>query len=323
MFHVRGRIRFDGLCTASAARWPSLLTDPLSTNPENSETNMAEITPEMVRRLRERTGAGLMECKRALEGAKGDEEVAIDNLRKSGLKSAEKKGSREMGEGRVQAWIAPKARVGAIVALTCETDFVANTDDYNGLLSEIVQNVAEKNPASVEALLEFSDSRTKATIGESIKLFIGKLGENTQVARLQRYENMKGRVGTYVHHDKKKAALVSVTTEAEEAVAATFLKELSMHIVSKVPAPLALSRDEIPAAEVERERAIYMEEVVGKPAEMQEKIVKGKLDKFFADVILTEQKWVFDDTKTVAKVVEERLGKGSKIEGFTHLRIGR
>jgi elongation factor Ts len=284
---------------------------------------MTQINPDMVRRLRERTGAGLMECKRALEGAAGDEEVAIDNLRKSGLKSAEKKSSREMGEGRVATWIAPKSRVGAIVALTCETDFVANTDDFNALLGEIVQRVAEDSPKDVEALLTLKDSRNGQPVGESIKLFIGKLGENTQVARIQRYENKSGRVGTYVHHDKKKAALVSVTTAADEEPAKQFLKELCQHIVSKVPAPLAVKREEIPASEIERERAIYLEEVKGKPADMQEKITKGKLDKFFADVILPEQKWVFDDTKTVQKVLEERLGKDSKIDGFTNIRIGR
>lgn len=264
-----------------------------------------------------------MECKRALEAARGDEEVAIDNLRKAGLKTAEKKSSREMSEGRVLAWIAPKSRVGAIAALTCETDFVANTDDFNGLLSEIVRRVADDNPPSIDALLVAKDSRNGQPIGESIKLFIGKLGENSQVARIQRCENMKGRIGSYVHHDKKKAALVSVTTGAEEETAAVFLKELCMHIVSKVPAPLALRREDIPASEVERERAIYLEEVKGKPADMVEKILKGKLDKFFADAILSEQKWVFDDTKTVQKVLEERLGKGSTIEAFTHLRIGR
>jgi len=284
---------------------------------------MPTITPDMVRRLRERTGAGLMECKKALAEAGGDEEGAIDFLRKQGLKTAEKKSSREMGEGRIATWIAPKSRIGALVALTCETDFVANTEDFNGLLDALVHVVADKNPANAEALLEMTHPKTGATLGEAIKLFVGKLGENSQVARLARYENMDGRVGTYVHHDKKKAALVSVTTKAEDDVAAPFLKELCMHVVSKVPAPLALLRDEIPASEVERERAIYLEEVKDKPANMQEKIVTGKLEKFYADVILPEQKWVFDDTKTVQKVVEERLGAGSKIVGFTHVRIGK
>lgn len=284
---------------------------------------MADIQPDMVRRLRERTGAGLMECKRALEQSKGDEEAAVDFLRKSGLKTAEKKAGREMGEGRVATWIAPKSRVGALVALTCETDFVANTDDFNGLLNEIVQRVAHDNPKDVDATLASKDSRTGQPISDSIKQFIGKLGENTQLARVVRYENMQGRVGTYVHHDKKKAALVSVTTQAEESVAQAFLKELCQHIVAKVPAPLALKREEIPASEIERERAIYLEEVKDKPAAMQEKIVQGKLEKFFADVILPEQKWVFDDTKTVGKVVQEKLGPGSTIAAFSNVRIGR
>ncbi len=282
-----------------------------------------QITSDMVRRLRERTGAGLMECKKALAEAGADEEAAIDWLRKNGLKTAEKKASREMGEGRIATWIAPKARIGSLVALTCETDFVANTEDFNQLLDTLVHTVADKNPATPEALLELKNDKTGVQLGESVKLFVGKLGENTKVGRIQRYENMQGRVGTYVHHDKKKAALVSVTTSAEEEKSAPFLKELSMHIVSKVPAPLAISRDEIPADEVERERAIYLDEVKDKPAEMQEKIVRGKLEKFFAEVVLPEQKWVFDDTKTVAKVVEERLGAGSKIVGFTHVRIGK
>lgn len=284
---------------------------------------MAEITPELVRNLRERTGAGLMECKRALEAAGGDPEVAIDNLRKAGLKTAEKKASREMGEGRVTTVIAPQSRSGAIVALTCETDFVANTEDFNALHAEIVQRVLRDNPANADALIALKDSRNGQTIGESIKLFVGKLGENTSVARFQRYENAKGRVGTYVHHDKKKAALVCVTTDADEEKASAFLKQVCQHIVSKVPAPLALRREDIPASEVERERAIYLEEVKDKPAPMQEKIVQGKLDKFFADVILPEQKWIFDDTKTVQKVLEETLGKGSKFDGFTNVRIGK
>jgi elongation factor Ts len=284
---------------------------------------MPEITPDMVRRLRERTGAGLMECKKALAEAGGDEESAIDWLRKNGLKTAEKKSSREMGEGRIQAWIAPKSRVGVLAALTCETDFVANTADFEALLGAVVQAVAEKDPKTVEALLELADPRGGAQLGESIQLFVGKLGENTRVARFQRYENMQGRVGCYVHHDKKKAALVSVETKAEESVAQPFLKELSMHVVSKVPAPVALSRDDVPAGEVERERAIFLEEVKDKPADMQEKIVKSKLSKFFSEVVLPEQKWVFDETKTVQKALEERLGAGSRIVAFTHVRIGK
>jgi elongation factor Ts len=280
-----------------------------------------EITAAMVRDLRERTGAGLMECKRALEASRGDLEGAVDHLRKSGLKTAEKKASREMGEGRVHAWIGPKARVGALVAMTCETDFVANTEDFTGLLKEICSQVAEKNPASTEALLDFKHSKTGAKLGESIQLFIGKLGENTQVARFQRFENMKGRVGCYVHHDGKKAALVSVTTEAPEETAQAALKDLCMHIV--FANPTASSRAEIPADRIERERAIYLEEVKGKPKEMQDKIVASKLDKFYSDNILSEQKWFKDESTTVQKVADATFGKGAKIEAFVRYQIGK
>lgn len=279
-----------------------------------------EITPAMVRDLRERTGAGLMECKRALEASRGDLEGAVDHLRKSGLKSAEKKASREMGQGRVQALVGPKARVGSLVAMTCETDFVANTDDFLGLLREVCLQVAEKNPKDAQALLALKHSRTGASLSESIQMFIGKLGENTHVARFQRLENMKGRVGSYVHHDGKKAALAAVTTEAAEDVALTALKDLCMHIVFANPG--ANSRSEIPTEKIERERAIYLEEVKERPTEMQDKIVASKLDKFYADTVLSEQKWFKDDTKNVQKVLDETLGKGARIEAFARFQIG-
>jgi len=280
-----------------------------------------DITSEMVRDLRERTGAGLMECKRALGAAQGDLEAAVDFLRKSGLKTAEKKAERETGEGRVRVHVGPKSRVGAMVALTCETDFVAATPDFDRLLSDLATHVAEKNPPSVEAVLEQPFRDGKASVSETLKLLIGKIGENMRVARLIRLENMNGRVGSYIHHDGKKGALVSVTTQAEEAVAAEALKELAMHIV--VFSPSAARRDQVPADLVERERAIYLEEVKSKPAEMVEKIISGKLEKFYADQVLPEQKWMKDDTKTVQKIVEEKLGPGSRIEAFARFQIGK
>ena len=278
------------------------------------------ITSEMVRDLRERTGAGLMECKRALEASKGDFEAAVDHLRKQGLKTAEKKADREMGEGRIQAWVGPKMRVGSLVAMTCETDFVARTADFGKLLYDVSELVAEKNPADPEALgrLPMKDGNS---VGDTLKLFVGKLGENVRVPRLARLENMKGRIGSYVHHDGKKAAIVSVTTEADEDQVGEALKEICQHIV--VFSPAAARRDQVAASAVERERAIYVEEVKSKPADMQEKIVSGKLEKFYADQVLPEQKWMKDDTKTVQKILDEKLGKGAKIEGFARFQIGK
>jgi elongation factor Ts len=280
------------------------------------------ITSEMVRDLRERTGAGLMECKRALEASQGNFEAAVDHLRKQGLKTADKKAERETGEGRLQAWIGPKMRVGSMVALTCETDFVARTSDFGKLLYDIAELVAEKNPANVDALAALP-LNGGSTVGDTIKLMVGKIGENIKVPKIVRLENMKGRIGSYVHHDGKKAAIVSVTTEADEDQVGEALKELCQHIV--VFNPAAARRDQVPPEAIEREKAVYLEldELKSKPPEIREKIVAGKLEKFLAEQVLPEQKWMKDDSKTVQKIVEEKLGKGSRIEAFARFQIGK
>jgi elongation factor Ts len=262
-----------------------------------------------------------MECKKALTEAKGNVEGAVDWLRKNGLKTADKKADREMGEGRVHAFVGPKARVGSLVAMTCETDFVAKTEDFQELLKGVGTFVAEHNPQDLNGLLATKWPRTGTSLQDTVKLLVGKIGENIQVARMARLENAQGRVGSYVHHNQKVGVLVSVTTEAPEDKAAEVLRELSMHIA--MYNPVASARSQVPAAEVEREKAIYLDEVKTKPKEMQDKIVAGKLEKFYADKVLPEQKWIKDDTKTVQKVLEETLGKGARIEGFARFQIGK
>jgi elongation factor Ts len=284
---------------------------------------MADITPKMVNDLRERSGAPLMECKRALMATDGDLDKAIDHLRKAGLNTAAKKAGNEMGEGRLTAWVGPKARVGAMVAITCQTDFVAKGEAFQALLEDAVHELAERNPKDVDALKALKHPKTGTSFEETVQLFVGKTGENTAIAKMQRFENMRGRVGCYVHHDGKKGALVSVTTEATEDVAAPVLKDLSMHIV--FASPSANSRAEIPAAEVERERAVLLElpDLKGKPAEIQEKILKGRMEKFFAERVLAEQPWFKDEKQTVQKVLDATLGKGAKIEAFARFQIGK
>jgi len=279
-----------------------------------------EITSKMVADLRERTGQGMMECKKALAATSGDLEAAVDWLRKQGMKSAEKKADREMGEGRVGAHVEPGARIGALVVMTCQTDFLAGNDEFGSLLAGLAPLAAKKGLAEVEAL-NAAKLPSGNSVEDSVKMLSGKTGENIKVARLVRYENQKGLVGFYVHHDNKKGAIVSVSTEAPEAKATQVLRDLSMQIVANNPA--AATRAEVPAADVEREKAIYIEEVKGKPAEMQEKIVGGKLEKFYADRVLPEQKWNKDDSKTVQQVLEAALGKGTKIVAFTRVQIGK
>ena len=286
---------------------------------------MAEITAKMVNDLRERSGAPMMDCKRALSATNGNVEAAFDELRKAGLKNAEKKSTNEMGEGRLAAFVAPGGRVGAMVAVTCQTDFVAKGDEFQALLAELAKQIAEKNPANAEALGALKHSKTGVALSETVKLLAGKTGENMAIAKFQRYENAQGRVGCYVHHDGKKGALVNVTNGADEAVATDFLKKLSMHVVSAMPIPVANSRAEIPQSEVDRERAVLLElpDLKGKPAELQEKILKGRMEKFFAERVLAEQAWMLDDKLTVQKAVEAALGKGAKIEGFARFQIGK
>jgi elongation factor Ts len=277
----------------------------------------------MVNELRERTGAPLMECKRALVSTAGNVESAIDELRKAGLKSAEKKSANEMGQGRLTAWVGPKSRVGAMVAITCQTDFVANGDEFKAMLDEAVHQIADNNPASLDALHALKHSKTGVPLGETVKLFVGKTGENTAIAQFKRFENMQGRVGCYVHHDGKKGALVSVTTDATEDVAADVLKKLCMHIVFANPS--ANARTEIAQADVDREKAVLLElpDLKGKPPEIQEKILKGRLEKFFGERVLSEQPWFQDDKQTVQKILDAQLGKGAKIEGFARFQIGK
>jgi len=277
-----------------------------------------EITSKMVGELRERTGAGLMECKKALAASAGNMEGAVDWLRKSGLKTAEKKAGREMGEGRIAACILPGSKGGALVALTCETDFVARTADFEGLLNGAAKLAADGNCSDAGQLGAMSYGGS--TLDESIKLMVGKIGENISVGKAAAYTNASGFVGCYVHHDGKKAAIVSVKTTGDQAKAVAMLKELSMHIVFSNP--VALSRAEIDADKVQREREIYLEEVKSKPADIQEKIVAGKLSAFYAQWVLPEQRWFADESKTVQQALEAELGKGATVEGFARFQIG-
>ena len=280
------------------------------------------ITAKLVQELRTRTGAALMDCKRALQETAGDLEQAVDNLRKAGLKGAEKRADRETSEGRVKAFVSPDGKVGSMVCLTSETDFVARTDDFEQLADELAKHVAEKNPDTAESLLDNPLDGRGASVGDTIKALSGKLGENMRVPQIQRYENPEGRVGGYVHHDGKSGALISVTTSAAAGEVDAFLKSLGMHITAMRPA--ALTRDEISDEVIERERKIYMEseDVLAKPEDKREMIVKGKLERFFKEAALLDQPWVLDPKTTVGKAAAAALGQGSRVEAYALFRLG-
>ena len=281
-----------------------------------------EITAKMVQDLRERSGAPLMDCKRALGATEGDVNAAFDHLRKAGLKTADKKAGRSMAAGRIGAQIAPDGKSGAMIALSCETDFSANTTDFGDMVARLCTHALRHAPTSIEVMLAQKFDGAAVTIDETLKQLVGKIGENMQLANMAHYANPAGRVGAYVHHNNRAGALVSITTTAPAETVAPFLKTLGMHIVSSKPA--GKSRGEVSADAIEREKAIYREsdDVKGKPAERIPKILEGKLEKYFQGIVLTEQPWVMDAAISVDKALANALGKDAKIEGFSLFQAG-
>jgi len=261
-----------------------------------------------------------MECKKALEATGGDMEAAFDELRKSGLKTAAKKAGRDTGEGRVACALSDDGKSGAMVAIACETDFVAKTPDFEGFLADLAAHVLEHGSEDVEACLG-QPWKGDGTAQDALTALVGKLGENIQIAAVQRFESPEGVVGAYVHHDDKKGALVAVRTgSAGSTAAAEALKDLCMHIV--VFNPEALDRDSVTDEAIEREKAIIKEGLAGKPEEIQEKIMVGRLDKFFAENTLVDQPWIKDDKQSVCKALEGALGDGTGITAFRRFQVG-
>jgi len=284
------------------------------------------ISATMVRELREMTGAAMMDCKKALEAAGGDLQQAIDHLRKQGLRSAAKKAARETGEGRVFAALSEDRHRGYLVGVACETDFLAGSTHFKDLVADLEEHVLSQDPHDVEegprALLKQSWKGAGATVAETLQEAVGQFGENLRIAALARLENPAGRIGTYIHHDHRQGAIVSVSTGADGDRAEEVLKSLCQHIV--VFRPSYLTRDEVPAEELEREREVIREsdEVKKRPAEHQAKIVEGKLSKFYATTVLLEQPWIHDDKLTVQKALAKELGPDVSVEAFERISIG-
>ena len=281
-----------------------------------------DITSQMVRELREMTGAGMMDCKKALDATGGDVQAAIDYLRKKGMKSADKKVGRETAEGRVFAAVTADARRGHLVGLACETDFLAKGDNFIAFVEEVRKHVMSQDPATVESLVEQGWQGGTTKVGDTLKEAVGQFGENIRVTDLARLENGAGLVGTYVHHDNKKGAIVSVTSEAKSGGAGEVLNSLCQHIL--VYDPAFATREDVPSDVVERERAVIGEsdELKKKPEAMREKIIDGKMGKFYQGCVLEEQPWIHDDKTTVAKAIEKALGAGSRVQSFRRVVLG-
>ncbi len=280
---------------------------------------MAEISAAQVKELRERTGAGMMDCKKALAEAGGDSTRAAELLRERGIAKASKRVGRAGSEGRVNALVSKDSRVGALVELNCETDFVAKTDDFSALADALASAVCESAPASVEALL---DSKVGgATLRDTVSSAVTKLGEDLVVRRLERLEApASGFVAAYVHAGGKIGTLVAVASDAaSKPEVRAFAHNVCMHVAATSPA--SLSRDDLPMAVVEAERKMLTAQAAGegKPANIIEKMIEGRLTKFFKEVVLLEQGLVMDPDKSVSKAAQE---VGARISGFRRFQLG-
>ncbi len=288
---------------------------------------MAEITVSLIKTLRDKTNGGMMDCKAALVEADGDLEAAETILRKKGIVDADKKAGRAASEGVVASRVLADGKTGILASVACETDFVAKNDNFRDFVEAILDHIeASDSVDSVEALLAQDFAGDASTLEEFIKIKVGELGENMGLARFAKYEvSGAGGVGTYIHMAGRVGVLVELACE-NEATSATpefgaLAKDICMHIAAAQP--ICISSDEVPADLVEKEKDIFREQMKDKPAEIIEKIIGGKMGKFYATNCLLEQAFIKDGDKTIQGLIEEvSTATGDKITVARFDRFG-
>ena len=282
------------------------------------------ITADMVKKLRDQTGAGMMECKAALTEADGDFEQANTILRKRGLASAAKKAGRATSEGLIGHRVSPDHASRTLVEVNCESDFVARTPDFQQLVENVLTEIEQAGGAANEAWLK----EASGTVQKLVAAGIAKLGENMGVPRFVRYAG-QGHVGQYIHTGGKIGVQVEFSgvtpaVGAQEAFA-VFVKEIAMQIAAA--SPTYATRDAVPADVLEKERAIYRAQMEnsGKPANVLDKIIEGKLGSFYAQVVLPDQPSIRDPKMTVKDVIaaaSKSFGVPVGVTRFVRLKVG-
>ena len=256
-------------------------------------------TAKDVMNLREMSGAGMMDCKKALLQCDGDMDKAMDYLREKSLAASAKKAARIAAEGIVDAYVCPTCGVGVLVEVNCETDFVAKTDDFKNLVQTIAKHIAKKNPANVEELLEqnFVDDES-TTISGLINAAVAKIGEKISIRRFVRIE---GAVDTYVHMGGKIGVIVEVEGNADKTV----MHDVAMQIAAAKPT--CISKEDVDQSEIEKEKEILKAQALNepkpKPMNIIEKMVEGRIEKYYKEVCLLEQPFVKEQDKTVAQMI--------------------
>jgi elongation factor Ts len=289
------------------------------------------ITAKAVSELRQRTGAGMMDCKKALEENGGDMDAAIEYLRKKGMAKADKRADRSTSEGIVGGEVFNNGTSGALIEVACETDFVARNEDFGKVVAALVAHRVQSSATDHDALLaEPMFSSPNETVAEFVKTASARTGEAVNVKRSVRYDaGANGLVGMYRHHNGKLGALVQITASSAEVAQHEATKELVKYIAEHVAAaaPLAVDRSGVPAEKIESEKRIGMEQAreQGKPEAMIEKIATGKVEAFLKDVTLLPQAWVRDPAVTIAQLVADHAKKAGgtiTVDRIARLQLG-
>ncbi|MBR3326996.1 MAG: elongation factor Ts [Atopobiaceae bacterium] len=288
---------------------------------------MAKITAAMVKELRNMTDSPMMECKKALVEAEGDIEKAVDVLRTMGLAKAVKRAGRDTNEGTIAAFVSEDGKTGTLLELTCETDFVGSNAKFTGFATDLAEVVTNLAPADVEALLacEMNGNSVDAELKEMIHV----IGENMKIQRFERVALDNGGLVAYIHHNGKLGALVSFSFNKPETLQndefKTFAHDVAMQVVASNPA--GATREDVPESIVEHEKEIYRAQAAesGRPEKFWDNIIQGRLKKFYAESVLTEQDFIKDPDITVGQLAEKvskSVDDDVKVVSFVRFQFG-
>jgi elongation factor Ts len=281
---------------------------------ETNRPDAMSISAQDVKKLRDATGVGMMDCKKALEETDGDFEAAVDLLRKKGQKVAAKRAEKEADEGLIVTQLSDDERTGAIVEVNCETDFVARNDDFQTFADNIGTIVLEEQPDDVDALLELDYNGE--TVEKELGAITGRIGEKIAIRRFDVLTSEDGQIVSYVHPGSKLGVLVEISGDGDVDEAG---RDVAMQIAALDP--IGVSRDDVPEDVVEREREIAKDAAIneGKPEHVIDNIVNGKVERFFEDNVLLEQAFVKDSSKSV----QERIDEAEiDVKRFTRYALG-
>lgn len=284
------------------------------------------ITAQMVKELREITGAGMMDCKKALSESNGDVEKAIEILREKGLSAAAKKAGRVAAEGLVCTYISEDKKNGTIIEVNCETDFVAANEEFKNLAENLAKQVANTTATTVEELLEekyIADENN--TVKDILTNLIAKLGENMSIRRFEKFALENGAIQSYIHGGGRIGVLVKLECEKESPVLSEVARDVAMHVAAANP--LFLNKDFVDKETLDKEREIYRVQALneGKPEKIVDKMVEGRVQKYFKEACLVEQVWVKNPDYTITKYLQEKskeVGSEMKITAFVRFERG-